>query len=87
MFWYTSCGIGGCIMVPFGFLPVRIAAMNEASVYRVPMPVAAIHPQLVQLHFDLEDAILFEKMAPKEALDKYTADAQKLLDEWNAKQG
>jgi len=27
------------IGVPFGFLPVRIVAINEASVYRVPISV------------------------------------------------
>jgi multiple sugar transport system substrate-binding protein len=50
----------------------------------VAIPVAAIHPKMVNLFFEMEDAILFEKMPPKEALDKYAADAQKMLDEWNA---
>ena len=38
--WFRL-GIGGITGVPLGFLPVRIVVMNEASVYRVPSPVAA----------------------------------------------
>jgi hypothetical protein len=33
----------------------------------------------------MEDAILYEKMPPKQALDTYARRGQALLDEWNAK--
>lgn len=51
----------------------------------VNVPTSGVHPQLMQIWYDMEDAILFEKMQPKEALDSYAKRGQALLDEWNAK--
>jgi multiple sugar transport system substrate-binding protein len=47
------------------------------------VPLTDIHPQFTDIFFAAEDNILYEKMTPKAALDKATADAQKLLDDWN----
>ena len=47
------------------------------------VPLTDIHPQFQDIFFEAEDNILYEKMSPKAALDKATADAQKLLDDWN----
>jgi ABC-type glycerol-3-phosphate transport system substrate-binding protein len=44
-----------------------------------------LQPQFYQLWLDMEDAILYEKMPPKQALDTYAKRGQALLDEWNAK--
>jgi ABC-type glycerol-3-phosphate transport system substrate-binding protein len=49
----------------------------------VAVPCTSIHPQFIQLWLDMEDAILYEEMAPKEALDFYAEEGQRLLDEWN----
>ncbi len=50
----------------------------------VPVPTPPDQPQFLQLWYDMEDAILFERMAPKEALDSFAATGQEMLDEWNA---
>lgn len=69
-------------------------ALSEANPYwsvvtedlesNVAVPVTSIHPQFVQIWLDMEDAILYETMTPKEALDSYAEQGQALLDEWNA---
>lgn len=51
----------------------------------VSVPTTTVHPQFIQLWYEMEDAILLERMAPKAALDSYAAKGQALLDEWNAK--
>ena len=48
------------------------------------MPVLPIHPKIADLMYEMEDAFLYERMPVKEALDKYAADAQKLLDDYHA---
>ncbi|MDQ3693568.1 MAG: extracellular solute-binding protein [Chloroflexota bacterium] len=53
----------------------------------IAVPSTSIHPQFVQLWLDMEDAILYEEMAPKEALDSYAEEGQRLLDEWNESRG
>ena len=52
----------------------------------VPVPTTSIHPQFDQLWYDTEDAILFERQAPKAALKSSARRAQQMLDEWNQKQ-
>ena len=51
----------------------------------ISVPTSAVQPQFYQLWLDMEDAILYEKMKPKEAVDAYAKRGQALLDEWNAK--
>jgi ABC-type glycerol-3-phosphate transport system substrate-binding protein len=51
----------------------------------VAVPTAPIHPRMVQLWYEMEDAFLFEKMSPKDALDSFARRGQALLDEWNVK--
>jgi ABC-type glycerol-3-phosphate transport system substrate-binding protein len=51
----------------------------------ISVPTSAVQPQFYQLWLDMEDAILYEKMKPKEAVDSYAKRGQALLDEWNAK--
>lgn len=51
----------------------------------ISVPTSGVHPQLTQMWYDMEDAILYEKMVPKDALDSYAKRGQALLDEWNAK--
>ncbi len=51
----------------------------------VAVPTAPVHPRMVQLWYEMEDAFLFERMSPKEALDTFAKRGQALLDEWNAK--
>jgi len=51
----------------------------------VAVPTTPVHPRMLQLWYEMEDAFLFEKMSPKEALDTYAKRGQALLDEWNAK--
>jgi multiple sugar transport system substrate-binding protein len=50
----------------------------------VAVPVLPIHPKLADLMYEMEDAFLYEKMPVKEALDKYAADAQKMIDDYHA---
>jgi multiple sugar transport system substrate-binding protein len=50
----------------------------------VAVPVLPIHPKIADLMYEMEDAFLYERMPVKEALDKYAADAQKLLDDYHA---
>ncbi len=98
----TTSAHGACRFVKEQNRPSPVASCNEDPELKagnpwwhvveadlkanVAIPVASIHPKMVNLFFEMEDAILFEKMPPKEALDKYAADAQKMLDEWNAQQ-
>ncbi|MBA2518283.1 MAG: extracellular solute-binding protein [Chloroflexia bacterium] len=49
----------------------------------VAVPCTSIHPQFLELWLEMEDAILFEELGPKEALDFYAEEGQRLLDEWN----
>ena len=58
--------------------------VTEDLATNIAVPVTSIHPQFVQIWFDMEDAILFEVMPPEEALNTFAEDAQELLDEWNA---
>jgi ABC-type glycerol-3-phosphate transport system substrate-binding protein len=51
----------------------------------ISVPTTTLQPQFYQLWLDMEDAILYEKMKPKEAVDSYAKRGQALLDEWNAK--
>ena len=64
---------------PFWPVVTRDLATNVA------VPSAPIHPRMVQLWYEMEDAFLFERMSPREALDTYARRGQALLDEWNAK--
>lgn len=50
------------------------------------VPTTSYQPQFTQMWLDMEDAILYEKMTPKEALDSYAEKGQALLDKWNAEQ-
>lgn len=47
------------------------------------IPMTDIHVEFKQILLDMEDAIIYEKMTPKEALDTFAAKAQAKLDEWN----
>ncbi|MCC6174302.1 MAG: extracellular solute-binding protein [Chloroflexi bacterium] len=51
-----------------------------------PVPTTPIQPQFEQIWYDMNDAIMFERQAPKAALDSAASQAQQLLDDWNAKQ-
>ena len=51
----------------------------------ISVPTTTVHPQFIQLWYEMEDAILLERMPPKQALDSFAARGQTMLDEWNAK--
>jgi ABC-type glycerol-3-phosphate transport system substrate-binding protein len=57
--------------------------IQDALSYAKQVPLTDIHPKFQEILFEAEDNILYEKMAPKEAMDKAQAAAQALLDEWN----
>ena len=63
------------------FWPVVIQDLTAG----ISVPTTTLQPQFYQLWLDMEDAILYEKMKPKEAVDSYAKRGQALLDEWNAK--
>jgi ABC-type glycerol-3-phosphate transport system substrate-binding protein len=65
---------------PFWSVVTRDLATNIA------VSTTSVHPQFIQLWLDMEDAILFERMKPKEALDSFAEKGQQLLDKWNAEQ-
>lgn len=48
------------------------------------VPSTSIHPQFVELWLEMEETFLYEELTPKEALDSYAEEGQRLLDEWNA---
>jgi ABC-type glycerol-3-phosphate transport system substrate-binding protein len=51
----------------------------------ISVPTASVEPQIEQIELDMQDAILFERMPVKEALDSNAQKAQALLDDWNSK--
>jgi sn-glycerol 3-phosphate transport system substrate-binding protein len=51
----------------------------------ISVPTASVEPQIEQIELDMQDAILFERMSTKEALDSTAQKAQALLDDWNSK--
>ena len=50
-----------------------------------PIPVTPVHTDLREIMYSLTEEVLFEKKSPKEALESGAAQAQKVLDGWNAK--
>lgn len=64
---------------PFWPVVTRDLATNVA------VPTPAVHPRMVQLWYEMEDAFLFGKMSPREALDSYAKRGQELLNEWHAR--
>ena len=63
------------------FWPVVLKDLST----NIPVPVTSIHPKFDNLWLEMQDAILYEKMPPKQALDTYAKQGQALLDDWNAK--
>jgi ABC-type glycerol-3-phosphate transport system substrate-binding protein len=60
-------------------------AITRDLATNVAVPTAPVHPRMVQLWYEMEDAFLFERMSPREALESFARRGQALLDEWNAK--
>lgn len=50
----------------------------------VSVPTPPIQPQFLQLWYDMEDSLLFEEASPKEVLDRFAEEGQRMLDDWNA---
>jgi ABC-type glycerol-3-phosphate transport system substrate-binding protein len=63
------------------FWPVVTANLQN----NIAVPTTSVEPQFEQIEYDMMDAILFERSAPKQALEEYGQKAQALLDDWNSK--
>ncbi|MHB1416825.1 MAG: extracellular solute-binding protein [Chloroflexota bacterium] len=50
------------------------------------MPVTGVHPQVLDLIYEMQEEVMFEKAKPQDALKKAAEQSQKVLDEWWAKQ-
>lgn len=59
--------------------------VTDNLVNNVQVPTSPVHPQLMQLAYEMEESFMYERQAPKAALDAYAQRAQGVLDEWNSK--
>ncbi len=62
-----------------------VVAKDLATGIGVPAP--SNQPQFYQLWLDMEDAILYEKMSPKDAVNSFAQQGESLLKEWRASRG
>ena len=51
----------------------------------VMVPHSPVSPQLQDIYWKMEEDVMFQKAAPKQALDEAAREGQKLLDDWNSK--
>ncbi|MGE3272825.1 MAG: extracellular solute-binding protein [Chloroflexota bacterium] len=98
---FTTTSQNACTFVEKQNRPSPVIACNEnpelakANPYwsvvtsnlanNISVPTTSIQPQFEQIYMDMNEAILFERQKPKDALEAGAKRAQQLLDDWNAK--
>ena len=64
--------------------PIWQLILDDLDVAR-PIAVSSVHTEIREVMYVLVENALYGKMTPKQALEWGTKEAQKILDEWNAK--